>query len=115
LQSEASAILIDPLLPNDPAVLRWIKKQCGGRSVHVLVTVYWHLRSAEIAQAHLGATVWGNAKTREGVENLVTGLIEDGVPLPGGVIPFTPIRTTAARKRPLSGFRVSAHSQSETS
>jgi hypothetical protein len=59
--------------------------------VHVLVTVYWHLRSAEVAQAHLGATVWGNAKTREDVENVVTGLIDDGVPLPGGVTPFTPI------------------------
>lgn len=91
LQTDCSTILIDPLLPSDPAALQWIEKQCDGRSVHVLVTVYWHLRSAETAQAHLGATVWGNAMTREDVESLVTGLIDDQLPLPGGVIPFTPI------------------------
>jgi hypothetical protein len=91
LESDSSTILIDPLLPSDPADLQWVERRCADRSVHALVTVYWHLRSAEIIQARLGARVWGNAKTREDVEHIVTGLIEDQVPLPGGVVPFTPI------------------------
>lgn len=91
LESDVSTILIDPLLPSEPSDLQWVEERCADRDVHVLVTVYWHLRSAEVAQARLGAKVWGNAKTREDVERIVSGLVEDQIPLPGGVIPFTPI------------------------
>lgn len=91
LESDRSTILIDPLLPSDPADSQWLEQRCADRDVHVLVSVYWHLRSAEIAQTRFGAKVWGNAKTREDVEHTVTGLIEDQVQLPGGVVPFTPI------------------------
>jgi hypothetical protein len=65
------------------------------RSQLPLRCVYWHLRSAQELQGRFGASVWGNAKTRKGVEQLVTGLIEDQVPLPGGVVPFTPIPNQA--------------------
>ena len=85
LESDASTILIDPLLPSEPSDLQWVEERCADRDVHVLVTVYWHLRSAEVAQARLGAKVWGNAKTREDVERIVSGLVEDQIPRPGGV------------------------------
>ena len=56
LESDASTILIDPLLPSEPSDLQWVEERCADRDVHVLVTVYWHLRSAEVAQARLPFT-----------------------------------------------------------
>jgi len=84
-------ILIDPLLTDDPVVLGWLDERVRDRSVDVLVTIYWHLRSAELVRDRYGARVWGNEKAREDVEELVAGLVEDGAELPGGVVPFTPI------------------------
>ena len=85
------AAFIDPLLPDDPALLDWLDALVGDRRVHVLITVYWHLRSAEALRQRYGATVWGNAQTRADVEELVTEVIADGQTLPGNVTPFTPI------------------------
>ena len=84
-------VLIDPLLPQDAALTRWLDQRVDGRPVDVLITVYWHLRSAEAVRERYGATVWSNPKTREEVEELVGGVMADGVPLPGGVVPFAPI------------------------
>ena len=91
LEEGGQVVLIDPLLPEDPGVLGWLDERARGRSVDVLITVNWHLRSAKAISDRYRATVWGNAKTREDVEELVTGIVEDGAALPGGVLPFTPI------------------------
>jgi glyoxylase-like metal-dependent hydrolase (beta-lactamase superfamily II) len=91
LEEADEVVLIDPLVSADSDLFDWFDERVSGRTVHVLVTVYWHLRSAEALRDRYGATVWGNAKTREGVEEIVTATIEDGVPLPAGVMPFTPI------------------------
>jgi glyoxylase-like metal-dependent hydrolase (beta-lactamase superfamily II) len=95
LDEAGQVILIDPLLPEDPGTLEWLERLVGGRSVDVLITVHWHLRSAQLIRDRYQATVWGNAKTREDVEELVTGVVEDGSVLPGGVLPFAPIPDTA--------------------
>jgi hypothetical protein len=95
LDEAGRVVLIDPLLPEDPGILEWLDGLVGGRSVDVLITVYWHLRSAQMIRDRYQAKVWGNAKTREDVEELVTGVVEDGSVLPGGVLPFTPIPSDA--------------------
>ena len=84
-------VFIDPLLPEDESVVEWLDAHARGRTVDVLITIYWHLRSATLIRDRYRATVWGNARTRDGVEELVSGLVEDGFVLPGGVVPFTPI------------------------
>ena len=95
LEQDDRVVLIDPLLPDDHSFLRHLDERVGGRTVDVLITVYWHLRSAEAIHERYGATVWGNARTREDVEQLVTGLIVDGVSLPAGIVPYTPIPNDA--------------------
>jgi glyoxylase-like metal-dependent hydrolase (beta-lactamase superfamily II) len=95
LEEDARVVLIDPLLPDDHSLLCRLDERIGGRTVDVLITCTGHLRSAEAVQERYGATVWGNAKTREDVEQLVTGLIVDGVSLPAGIIPYTPIPNDA--------------------
>lgn len=91
LEAEDRVVLIDPLLPADPDLTRWLDERVDGRRVDALVSVYWHLRSADAMHARYDATVWGNPKTREDVEQVVTGVIVDGSVLPAGVVPFTPI------------------------
>jgi glyoxylase-like metal-dependent hydrolase (beta-lactamase superfamily II) len=95
LEEDDRVVLIDPLLPDDHSLLRRLDERIGGRTVDVLITCTGHLRSAEAVHERYGATVWGNAKTREDVEQLVTGLIVDGVSLPAGIIPYTPIPNDA--------------------
>jgi hypothetical protein len=85
------AVFIDPLLSHDPDLLDWLDGCARGRSVHVLLTVYWHLRSAEALRLRYGATVWANARTREDIEELATGVITDRMTLPGEIEAFTPI------------------------
>lgn len=93
--ADERAVLIDPLVPDDGALLRWLDDRLAGRDVHVLVTVSWHLRSAVAIRDRYGATVWGNAKTRLDVGTLVAKIVTDGAELPGGIVPFTPIPNDA--------------------
>jgi hypothetical protein len=65
LEAEDRVVLIDPLLPADPDLTRWLDERVDGRPVDALVSVYWHLRSADAMHARYDATVWGNPKTRE--------------------------------------------------
>jgi hypothetical protein len=95
LESDDGVVLIDPLVPADSPVLRWLDDRVAGRTADVLITVFWHLRSAASMRDRYGATVWGNAKTREELEDVITGVIVDGATLPGGIVAYTPIPNEA--------------------
>jgi len=71
-------VLIDPIDP--PAAL--------GPPAHVLLTVYWHGRTAAAAT---GARVWASTRSRRALESReipVTDAFRAGDPLPGGIQAF---------------------------
>jgi hypothetical protein len=94
-------LLIDPLLPigDDGPVLDVLDGLASGRAVHVLITIGYHVRSAEpLAERH-GGQVWGppNCASRLRDPSRLREL-EPGVPGPGGA-------TAYAIGRPVRGER----------
>lgn len=90
-----AVVLIDPLVPPEDEERFWAALdrdvERAGRPVEVLVTVYWHTRSAAQLAERYGARVWAHAKGRRTVGRRVgeVVLFEPGDPLPGGVQPVT--------------------------
>ncbi len=83
--------LIDPLVSEEErdrffaALDRDVER--AGVPVHVLVTVYWHTRSAKELAERYGATVWAHARAEKTVGRRAGAvrLFEAGDSLPGGV------------------------------
>jgi hypothetical protein len=76
-------VLIDPLDP--PAEL--------ADPAHVLVTVYWHDRTASA----LGARVWAPSRSRQPLRNRgVEAAVAAPNDLPGGIVPFQTARAAEA-------------------
>jgi glyoxylase-like metal-dependent hydrolase (beta-lactamase superfamily II) len=94
VETEDGVVLIDPLVPpgESDRVRLWQAldrdvKRVGG-AVHVLVTVYWHTRSAPEIMNRYRARLWAHAKAQKTVgrrAGSVTDPFEAGDPLPGGI------------------------------
>jgi glyoxylase-like metal-dependent hydrolase (beta-lactamase superfamily II) len=85
--TEADVVLIDPLLSGD----QWegLESGLGGRSLHVLLTIHWHARSAaEIASRFPGARVWAHSRNRAAIARRapVTDVFRAGEQLPAGLV-----------------------------
>jgi glyoxylase-like metal-dependent hydrolase (beta-lactamase superfamily II) len=94
-QETSDAItLIDPLVPPEEPVrfLEALDRDVhrAGRPVHILITIFWHARSAgRLVDRYPGTRVWTHEPARELVKERapVTDLFRAGEELPGGVLP----------------------------
>jgi glyoxylase-like metal-dependent hydrolase (beta-lactamase superfamily II) len=96
-------VLVDPLAPADhadaPRFWRALDRDVAraGGGVHVLLTVFWHVRSTPEVAERYQARTWAPATarapvTRRGVA--VTDPFRPGDPLPGGIEAFGTARTS---------------------
>jgi glyoxylase-like metal-dependent hydrolase (beta-lactamase superfamily II) len=85
-------VLIDPLLESDKALDGLVKRV--GKPVSVLVSVYWHTRSADVVARRHGARVLApsGGKAAVGRRAPTTESFRIGDPLPGGVEAFPTVR-----------------------
>ena len=91
-ETEDGVVLVDPLVPpeDDERFWRALDRdvQRAGGVVHVLLTVFWHVRSAADVAQRYDARVWAATGTRPAVERrgvTVTDPFRPGDALPGGV------------------------------
>jgi glyoxylase-like metal-dependent hydrolase (beta-lactamase superfamily II) len=92
-------VLIDPLVPpEEPDLfLNTLDREVAGQPVHVLVTIFWHTRSAAALVARYGARLWAPTTSRAAVARragVVTNAFRPGDALPGGVEAFGTARRT---------------------
>ena len=87
--------LVDPLVPPEEPGRFWAALDRDVERlrlpVHVLVTIYWHARSAREIVDRYGARLWVHAPARAPVERrtaVAAALFRPGEPLPGGVQAF---------------------------
>lgn len=87
-----AVVVIDPLVPPEDAERFWAALDRDveriGRPVHVLVTVYWHARSAGELVRRYGGRLWAPSRARAAIERrtqAVTDVYRSGDPLPGAV------------------------------
>jgi glyoxylase-like metal-dependent hydrolase (beta-lactamase superfamily II) len=92
LETPDSVVLVDPLVPPEDTAKFWktldrdVKR--AGTPVHVLVTVFWHTRSADAMVERYGARVWAASGARAAIARragVVTDPFQPGDELPGGV------------------------------
>ena len=99
-------LLLDPLLPDDDrrdTVQEALDGLVGDvRAVHVLITIPYHVRSAEALAERYDAAIWGPPKTinKLGDAGRFTPLGPDAEPGPAGVQGFT-IGRPRRTERPL--------------
>jgi hypothetical protein len=102
LDAGGDLLLIDPLLPGeDAAVLELLDGLAADRDVHVLITIGYHVRSAEELCERYGGRVYGPPNCASRLRN--TALLTDlapGEPGPAGVTAF-PIGRPRRSERPL--------------
>jgi glyoxylase-like metal-dependent hydrolase (beta-lactamase superfamily II) len=103
LEAGGDLLLIDPLLPgdDDTPVLELLDELARDRAVHVLITIGYHVRSAETLCERYGGRVYGphTCESRLQDTTLLTEL-EPGEPGPAGVTAF-PIGRPRRTERPL--------------
>ena len=92
-------VLIDPLVPPEESdrFLNTLDREVAGKPVHVLVTIFWHTRSAAALVERYGARVWAPTTSRAAVARragVVTDAFRPGDALPGGVEAFRTARST---------------------
>jgi hypothetical protein len=103
VESGDAIVLVDPLVPEDaPEAERFWRaldrdvERCGV-PVHVLVTVFWHARSAAAFVDRYGAQVHAASGARAAVARRA-GVVHDayrvGAPLPGGIVALPAGRRT---------------------
>ena len=98
-ETEDGVVLIDPLVPPEDSERFW-KALDGdvervGARVHVLVTIFWHTRSAAAMVERYGARVWAPTSARAAVarrSGKVTDPFRPGDRLPGGIAAFATAR-----------------------
>lgn len=85
-------VLIDPLVPSEQAARFWealdrdVKR--AGVPVHVLITVFWHARSAGEIVRRYGGRLHASSRARAAIQrrtDAVTDVFRPGERLPGGV------------------------------
>jgi glyoxylase-like metal-dependent hydrolase (beta-lactamase superfamily II) len=99
-ETDDGVALIDPLVPTDDAERFWRAldrdvERAGG-AVHVLLTVFWHARSAGAVAERYGARTWVPRRSRGPVTRrgiAVTDPFRPGDELPGGIEAFPTARS----------------------
>jgi len=83
------AVLIDPLMPGaDDEISAELDSFVRGRSVSILITITYHVRSAEPLSKRYGATVHGHrAVAKRLADGVPFEAFETGDDLPGGAVP----------------------------
>lgn len=94
-------VLVDPLVPPEDSERFWRALDRDvtrlGAPVHVLVTIFWHTRSAAAMVTRYDARVWAPSTARAAVARragVVTDTFRPGDPLPGGIEAFRTARST---------------------
>jgi hypothetical protein len=92
--ADEDLVLIDPLLPSDDALdpfVRWM-----GKPVSVLVTIFWHTRSAATVAERHGARVLAPSGGKAAVSRRAptAEAFRPGTPLPGGVAAYATARSS---------------------
>ena len=91
LETAASLLLIDPLVPGEPAARETFLQHLdadverNGKPVSILLTVRWHERSAPELAERYGAEVWANEGAVGEIDS-VTNPFAPAEVLPGGLI-----------------------------
>ena len=93
VETADGVVLVDPLVPPEDTARFWKAldrdvKRAGKQPVHVLVSVFWHTRSAAAMVERYSARVWAPTACRAAVARragLVTDAFRPGDPLPGGL------------------------------
>ena len=98
-QTRDGIVLIDPLVPPEESdrFLNTLDREVAGQPVHVLVTIFWHTRSAAALVERYGARIWAPTTSRAAVARragVVTDAFRPGDALPGGVEAFRTARST---------------------
>lgn len=91
-ETEDGPVLVDPLVPPEDQERFWAAldrdvERVGG-DVHVLLTVFWHVRSTAAVVERYGARTWAPTAARAAVERrsvTVTDPFRPGDRLPGGI------------------------------
>ena len=91
-ETDAGVVLVDPLVPPEDAERFWAALDRDvarvAKPVHVLVTVFWHTRSAAAMVERYSARVWAPSRGKAAIARragVVTDPFGRGDPLPGGV------------------------------
>ncbi len=94
-------VLIDPLVPPEDTARFWRALdrdvERAGVPVHVLVTIFWHTRSAKAMVERYSARVWAPTTSRAAVARragAVTDTFRPGDSLPGEIAAFGTARRT---------------------
>ncbi len=96
-ETKDGVVLVDPLVPPEDSArfLDQLDREVSGREVHVLITVFWHGRSAAEVVERYGARVWGPKSGRAAIARRVgevTDPFTPGDPLPGGLVGYRTAR-----------------------
>jgi glyoxylase-like metal-dependent hydrolase (beta-lactamase superfamily II) len=88
-ESDDAVCLIDPLVPADEAERFWSALdrdvERAAKPVAVLLTVFWHERSAGEVAARYGGDVWAHESALDRLAIEVARPFQFGDPLPGGI------------------------------
>ena len=101
-ETDDGVVVIDPLVPQGEEEQFWRALDRDvrrvGKQVHVLVTVFWHVRSTAALVDRYSARVWAPSTSRAAVERrsgVVTDVFRPGEgALPGGIESFRTARRT---------------------
>ncbi len=100
-EADEAIVLIDPLVPADEADRFWEALdrdvERAGVPVHILITVFWHARSAEEIVRRYGARLHAANRAKAAVERRTDSIVagfRPGDPLPGGIEALASGRTT---------------------
>ena len=98
-ETEDGVVLVDPLVPPEDAERFFgaLDREVYGQQVHLLVTIFWHTRSAAELVARYNARVWAPTTSRAAVarrSGVVTDAFRPGDRLPGGIEAFRTARST---------------------
>jgi glyoxylase-like metal-dependent hydrolase (beta-lactamase superfamily II) len=100
-ETDDGVVLIDPLVPPEDAERFWDAldrdRERVEAPVHVLVTIFWHTRSAAAMVERYSARIWAPTTSRAAVARRagrVTDPFRPGDRLPGGITAFRTARST---------------------
>jgi len=96
-----AVVLVDPLVPIDETERFWAALdrdvERAAAPLHVLITVFWHVRSTREIAERRPARVWAPSRGRGAIERRVgevTDVFRPGDELPGGVVSFKTARAS---------------------